>query len=82
MNHSTQTLRHSFIFLLLALFFILAGGVLFGSLERWNFVTGVYFSFCSATTVGFGDYYPTHYLSRLFCLLMFLVPLLHLALVV
>ncbi len=27
MNHSTQTLRHSFIFLLLALFFILVGGV-------------------------------------------------------
>ena len=38
-------------------------------------ITGVYFSFCSATTVGFGDYYPTHYLSRILCLIFTLATL-------
>lgn len=65
----------NFVLAALLLTIILAGGVLFSSLEHWNFVTGLYFSFCSATTVGFGDYYPTHYMSRLLCLVFTLATL-------
>ena len=34
------------------------GGFLFNQLEDWSLITGLYFSYVSLSTMGFGDYVP------------------------
>ena len=38
--------------------FLLGGGYLFQYLEEWDVILGVYFTFISISSVGFGDYSP------------------------
>jgi len=44
---------------------ILAGGILFQRLEGWGFLEACYFSTGTLMTIGFGDYLPTAWTSRL-----------------
>ncbi len=38
--------------------FLIGGGYMFKLLEDWDVVIGVYFTFISIATIGFGDYSP------------------------
>jgi Ion channel len=51
------------------LFLIIIGAAVIGPLEGWTVTESVYFAVVSLTTVGFGDYYPTHNASIWFCCL-------------
>lgn len=40
-------------------FFIFLPACLFTYFEDWPYITSVYYSFVTLTTIGFGDYVPT-----------------------
>jgi len=52
---------------------IALGTVVYHFLEHWSWLTSFYFSVCTLTTVGYGDFYPTTDLSRLFTAIYVLV---------
>ena len=52
---------------------IAVGTVAYHYLEHWSWLTSFYFSVCTLTTVGYGDFYPTTDLSRLFTAIYVLV---------
>jgi len=45
--------------------FILLGGVLFQTLEAWSFLEACYFSAMTLMSIGFGDFLPSTFTSRL-----------------
>lgn len=45
--------------------FILVGGVLFKGLEAWSFMQACYFAAMTLMSIGFGDYLPSTFYSRL-----------------
>jgi len=47
---------------------ILSGALVVGPLEEWSFLESLYFAVVSLTTVGFGDYVPTHLGTIWFCI--------------
>lgn len=55
--------------------FTLLGGVLFLTLEGWSFLAACYFSACTLMSVGFGDYLPSHLISRLATMVFIMVGL-------
>ena len=55
---------------LLALFsvgilFIVFGTIVFMLIEGWNLLDALYYTVSTITTVGYGDFVPTHPLSKL-----------------
>jgi voltage-gated potassium channel len=56
--------------LLLLLFFIILLGHIVGRLEGWSKIDTIYYSFITATTVGYGDFPPSHSRSKLFAVLI------------
>lgn len=44
---------------------LLMGTIVFSALEGWSLVDSFYFVSMTATTVGYGDFYPTHTLSKI-----------------
>jgi voltage-gated potassium channel len=62
----------------LLLFFILIitlSGLVVGKWEKWAALDAMYFSFISATTVGFGDFHPKRKLSKLLSIVIATVGL-------
>lgn len=45
---------------------ICLGAVMFHFLEGWHYLDALYFVTMTATTVGYGDFAPTNYLSKIF----------------
>jgi Ion channel len=43
---------------------ILFGALIFAYHESWSFGEGLYFSYCSILTIGFGDYYLKSFISK------------------
>ena len=61
-----KQLKESLKLLIVAIITILAlGTVLFSILEGWNLVDSFYFVTMTATTVGYGDFIPTHTTSKI-----------------
>lgn len=57
-----------------ALFGLVAvGTIVYHILEKWSWLVSFYFSVCTLTTVGYGDYFPTTDASRLFTAIYVLV---------
>ena len=44
---------------------LVLGAVIFHFLEGWHYVDALYFVTITATTVGYGDFTPTHLLSKI-----------------
>ncbi len=69
-----SVLRVQLLIAFMALMALIAvGTVAYHYLEHWSWVTSFYFSVCTLTTVGYGDFYPTTDLSRLFTAIYVLV---------
>lgn len=49
----------------LIFFLIFVGTMSFSYLEGWSYVDSFYFSVISITTIGYGDLYPTHDISKI-----------------
>lgn len=60
--------------LVLAVYFGLSI-LIFSNLEGWNWFDCVYFAVITLMTVGYGDFAPTHLVSRLFVIVFILVAL-------
>ena len=50
-------------------------GAVAGKKERWSHFDSVYWSFVTATTVGYGDVHPVHRASKVIAILIALVGL-------
>ena len=76
MNHKKE-LKNSIKFLFVAVFaLLLFGTILFHSIEGWSYLDSFYFVSMTATTVGYGDFTPTHALSKILTVIysMTIVP--------
>jgi len=51
---------------LLTLAVILIGTVFYHSYEAWGWIDSFYFSVITLTTVGYGDFFPTTMVSKIF----------------
>ena len=66
----TKKLKESITLLVVAIFtLLLLGTVTFSVLEQWSLVDSFYFVSMTATTVGYGDFTPTHTLSKVITVL-------------
>jgi hypothetical protein len=69
--------------ILLALTFAISIiGLLIGKIEGWSTTNAVYHAFINATTVGYGDFRPTHPASKFLSILMALIGLIFTGLIV
>tara|TARA_Y100000310_G_scaffold113212_1_gene111733 strand:+ start:2563 stop:2883 length:321 start_codon:yes stop_codon:yes gene_type:complete len=60
-------IKTSIITLICTLFLWLGiGTVFYYNVENWSWITSFYFSVTTLSTVGYGEFYPTTELSRLF----------------
>lgn len=59
-----QRSRRILVLCALMCLFILLGGLTFFFLEGWTYLEACYFSACTLMTVGFGDFLPTGFASR------------------
>lgn len=56
--------------LLFFLFLIALLGYFIGRAEKWSVIDSFYFAFITATTVGYGDFHPSHSRSKIFAVLI------------
>ena len=71
---SWSDLKTELVAALSALFGLVAvGTIVYHTLEKWSWFVSFYFSVCTLTTVGYGDYFPTTDASRLFTAIYVLV---------
>jgi voltage-gated potassium channel len=52
--------------IVLFLFIILIGGLIYTYLEDWNYLDSVYFTTVTVTTLGYGDFTPTTTIGKIF----------------
>lgn len=72
----TSPLLISFILIITAL------GLVVGKREGWTRLDAIYFAFITATTVGFGDYYPKGKLARILTIVIALLGLIFTGIVI
>jgi voltage-gated potassium channel len=59
--------------LLLVVSLFLGGTIFYCATEGWDVIDSLYFSTTTLATVGFGDFVPTHWYSKLFTVVYILV---------
>lgn len=72
-----KKLKESIILLIVTIIaLLLFGTIVFHYLEGWSFINSFYFVSMTATTVGYGDFTPTHSLSKIItvCYSLTIVP--------
>ncbi len=52
--------------LILFILLVGAGTFFYSHVEGWNYLDSIYFSIISLTTVGYGDFHPTHSITKFF----------------
>lgn len=67
------------VLILMWLSWLLGGALLLAELENWTFIQAVYFAVISGSTVGFGDFEPENYETKIF-IIIYLPPLIALTL--
>jgi len=45
-------------------------GLVVGVMEKWSISESIYYAFITATTVGYGDFHPSHRRSRILAILI------------
>jgi septal ring factor EnvC (AmiA/AmiB activator) len=61
-----KQLKQDLLLLITAIFAVLSlGAVMFHFIEGWSFINAFYFVTMTATTVGYGDFTPSHNLSKI-----------------
>lgn len=68
--------------LLFLLFLMTILGYFVGRTENWSVVDSLYYTFITATTVGYGDFHPLAHRSKLFAIIIALLGLLCTGLIV
>ena len=62
-----KQLKQDLILMIVAIISVISlGAVIFHFLEGWNYIDALYFVTMTATTVGYGDFTPSHHLSKIF----------------
>ena len=76
MYHREFKISILFLFLTI-LFFLLTGTLIFSWMEGWSLIDSFYFVTMTATTVGYGDFTPTHALSKIITIIysMSIIPI-------
>jgi voltage-gated potassium channel len=65
-----KQLKQDLILLITAIISVIClGAVIFHFLEGWHYIDALYFVTMTATTVGYGDFTPTHHLSKIFTII-------------
>ncbi|PWK68467.1 ion channel [Aminobacter sp. AP02] len=49
---------------------MVGAGVVAGRIEGWSVGESLYFTFVTGLTIGYGDFSPTHFLTRLLAVLI------------
>lgn len=62
--------------MLILMFFIIVLGQTIGRREAWNKMDSLYYSFITATTVGYGDFYPKSVYGKIVAIVIALLGLL------
>jgi len=63
--HEKDLKGNIFLLMLAIVSLLLFGTIIFHNLEGWSFLDSFYFVSMTATTVGYGDFHPTHALSKI-----------------
>ena len=59
--------------LLLTVIVVAFGSLAFSVLEDWEFLDSLYFTIATMTTVGYGDFVPTHDASKLLAVIYMVI---------
>lgn len=51
---------------ILLIFLLIVGMLFYSNVEKWSYLDALYFSFITLATVGYGDFYPTLPISKIF----------------
>lgn len=65
MPHRKELKQNLKLVVIAVIFILILGTVLFSALEGWSYVDSFYFVTMTATTVGYGDFIPTHTVSKI-----------------
>jgi hypothetical protein len=69
MLHHKELRNDALTMMAVMLCFLLLGAVMFTYIEGWNFIDSFYFVTMTSTTVGYGDFVPTHNASKIITML-------------
>lgn len=71
-NHKHVELRLKLSLTLLAII-IFTAAVFYRSIEGWNLIDSLYFTISTASTVGYGDFAPSHEISKIFTIVFIIL---------
>jgi len=72
-NRLSYMQRQLIVLEIVAIFYLIIGGLIFSKLEGWTFNDAVYFSIITLMTCGTGDYSPTTFIGRMI-LILYAIP--------
>lgn len=69
----TALLKHLYVLLPIVsgvILVMIVAGLIVGSIEGWSVGESLYFTFVTGLTIGYGDFVPKHFLTRLLAVLI------------
>ncbi len=65
-----RTSEHLIVAIALIIFFLFIGTIFFHIVEGWRFIDAFYYTGITITTVGYGDFIPSHDISKIISVLL------------